>query len=147
MILIAHRGNYCGRNILRENTLSYLQEALDAGYNVEIDVRWIDGEWRLGHDAPTEIFPYQFMEDSRVWVHAKTFNTYLELYNNPKVHTFWHDEDEFVFTSKNIKWASAGVITMDGIMVMPEYVKHTWDYITLNPPLGVCSDDFHAFSI
>ena len=32
MILIAHRGNINGPNPERENTVSYIQEALDKGY-------------------------------------------------------------------------------------------------------------------
>ena len=33
MIKIAHRGNYKGRNVDRENTISYIEEAIAAGYN------------------------------------------------------------------------------------------------------------------
>ena len=39
MILISHRGNINGRDEDRENHPEYIQEALDRGYDVEIDLR------------------------------------------------------------------------------------------------------------
>lgn len=144
MIKIAHRGNYRGRNSARENTISYIEEAIAAGYSVEIDVRLIDDKWFLGHDEPQEEIPLPFMERESVWVHAKNFEGYLKLWNNKSVHTFWHDQDEFVFTSKGIKWAKSGIITHDGIMVMPDSYEMICNQLKTNQlkPLGVCSDDF-----
>ncbi len=37
MIWIAHRGNLEGPNKERENEPSYLKEAIEAGYDVEVD--------------------------------------------------------------------------------------------------------------
>ena len=52
MILISHRGNINTVNLERENTKSYIQEAIDLGYDVEIDVRYADDKFWLGHDEP-----------------------------------------------------------------------------------------------
>jgi hypothetical protein len=41
MILIAHRGNISGPNSDFENSIPYIQEALNQDYNVEVDV-WFD---------------------------------------------------------------------------------------------------------
>ena len=41
MRLISHRGNLTGKYPLMENTPAYIREAVDAGYEVEIDV-WGD---------------------------------------------------------------------------------------------------------
>ena len=41
MKLIAHRGNIDGPNPERENSPEYIEEALKAGYDVEVDV-WYD---------------------------------------------------------------------------------------------------------
>ena len=53
MRLISHRGNLTGKYPLLENTPVYIREAVDAGYEVEIDV-WGDtkGGLYLGHDGP-----------------------------------------------------------------------------------------------
>ena len=42
MILIAHRGNINGSMIEKENSPSYLEEAINLGYHVETDVRYIN---------------------------------------------------------------------------------------------------------
>ncbi len=151
MIKIAHRGNYEGRNIERENTKSYIEEAIAAGHDVEIDVWLLDGKWYLGHDFPNEEIELSFMERPCVWVHAKDLQGYVSLYNNPKVHTFWHNQDNFVFTSKGIKWANCGIITYDGVMVMPELNTDSalhMSNVRFRPnerPLGVCTDNFKLY--
>jgi hypothetical protein len=52
MILISHRGNINGKNDVRENSMFYIMEALTMGFDVEIDVWYINNEWFLGHDKP-----------------------------------------------------------------------------------------------
>ena len=58
MILISHRGNIDSIIIKRENTQSYIQDAIDLGYDVEIDVWYVDflvhksSPFWLGHDEP-----------------------------------------------------------------------------------------------
>ena len=47
MRYISHRGNLTGRDPFRENTVEYIQEALDKGFDVEIDVRCVDGKLYL----------------------------------------------------------------------------------------------------
>ena len=75
MILIAHRGNTTGPNPARENTVAYIQEALDKGYHCEIDICKWDGEkfW-LGHDEPTEAVDREWLKDNNLWCHAKSYN-------------------------------------------------------------------------
>ena len=147
MIKIAHRGNHAGRIEERENTVSYIEEAITAGYNVEIDVWLIDKQWHLGHDFPDEKIDLSFMERPEIWTHAKNLVGYVSLYNNSKVHTFWHDKDDYVFTSKGIKWCKTHILTYDGVMVMPEFNDYHTSIIKSGflDPLGVCSDDFRKF--
>ncbi len=144
MIKIAHRGNFHGRDAARENTISYIEEAIAAGYDVEIDVWLIGTIWHLGHDFPGEVIDRAFMERSNVWVHAKNLVGYVSLYNNPKIHVFWHDKDDFVYTSKGIKWAKTGIVTHDGVVVMPENSPEISAMLVSGElePLGVCSDKF-----
>jgi len=146
LIKIAHRGNYKGRNAERENTVAYIEEAITAGYNVEIDVWLIEKTWHLGHDFPGEVIELSFLERPEIWTHAKNLVGYVSLYNNSKVHVFWHDKDDFVFTSKGIKWCRTHILTYDGVMVMPEFNDYHTDILKNgHSPLGVCSDDFRKF--
>ena len=61
--LISHRGNLNGVNPDRENSPSYIQEAITAGYDVEIDVHWWDSGIWLGHDKPDWMVPLLFLEN------------------------------------------------------------------------------------
>jgi hypothetical protein len=144
MIKIAHRGNFEGRNTERENDPGYVYTALNSGYNVVVDVWLIDKIWYLGHSFPKVAIDISWIQDNRIWVHAKNLEGYVSLYNNPKVHVFWHDKDEYVFTSKGIKWANVGVETNDGIMFLPEHDEIVAAKIRDNDisPLGVCSNNF-----
>jgi hypothetical protein len=146
MIKIAHRGNFAGRVEERENTVSYIEEAIALGYDVEVDVWLIDRQWHLGHDFPGEKIEREFLQQPMIWTHAKNLVGYVSLYNNPLVHTFWHNKDDFVFTSKGIKWCKTHVLTYDGVMVMPEFNDYHTDILKNgHSPLGVCSDDFRKF--
>ena len=46
MKLISHRGNLEGPNPERENHPDYIYGALQAGYDVEIDVWWVEGKFK-----------------------------------------------------------------------------------------------------
>jgi hypothetical protein len=50
MILISHRGNINGKQPDKENHPLYIFEAIKQGFQVEIDVWFIDGKFKLGHD-------------------------------------------------------------------------------------------------
>ena len=53
MKLISHRGNINGKHEKFENFPSYIDTAIDQGYDVEIDL-WKDSDgFYLGHDEPT----------------------------------------------------------------------------------------------
>ena len=73
MILISHRGNVDGRIIERENHPDYIDEAIHAGYNVEIDVWMIEGVLLLGHDEPQYGITQQWLNDRHysLWLHCK----------------------------------------------------------------------------
>ena len=47
---ISHRGNIDGRIINEENSPEYILTALSRGYEVEIDVWFVDDSFHLGHD-------------------------------------------------------------------------------------------------
>ena len=71
MKLIAHRGNVDGPNPDKENHPDYINEAIILGYNVEIDVWFINNKYYLGHNNPIYEIKYNFLFDSRFWLHAK----------------------------------------------------------------------------
>ena len=81
MKLIAHRGNFNGICSRFENLPEYIDEALEAGYDAEIDVWSINGELFLGHDEPQYKIKEKWLleRESKLWCHAKNINAVLPL--------------------------------------------------------------------
>jgi len=105
-ILISHRGNIDGKKPHLENNPNYINEALRLGYDVEIDVWLINNKWYLGHDNPTYKIKYNFLFDSRFWLHAKNGEVFDKLLKdkNYDFNVFWHTNEDWVLTSKGYIW-------------------------------------------
>jgi hypothetical protein len=140
MKLISHRGNLEGPNTEKENHPDYIWEALQAGYDVEIDVWWIDGKFKLGHDEPQYDFPFSLIERhyNKLWIHCKNMDALSQLNeldsNGSKLNYFWHENDLGILTSRGYIW-SANLFDR-GILVMPEVYKKEPNKNTF----GICSD-------
>jgi hypothetical protein len=140
MKLISHRGNLEGPNPERENHPDYIFEAIEAGYDVEIDVWFKDGKFYLGHDEPQYLFPYDLLNGyyNKLWIHCKDMDSLSNLNeldsNGSKLNYFSHENDLGVLTSRGYIW-SANVYKR-GILVMPEVFNKEPNEDTL----GVCSD-------
>lgn len=137
MILISHRGNINGKNELYENEPSYINSALDEGYDVEIDV-WLKNEkWFLGHDIPQYEINYNWLNDRKdsLWVHCKNIEAVVNLHSKD-MHYFWHENDKITLTSKNYIWAFPSENKIkESIDVLPERYPNI-----ISNCLGVCSD-------
>ena len=140
MKLISHRGNLNGPNKERENHPDYIWEALQSGYEVEIDVWWVDGKFKLGHDEPQYDFPFSLIENhySKLWIHCKNVDALSQLNeldsSGSKLNYFWHENDLGILTSRGYIW-SANLFDR-GILVMPEVFNKEPNENTF----GVCSD-------
>ena len=135
MILISHRGNIDGKTD-RENEPSYILEAVEKGYSVEFDVWYIENEWYLGHDEPTYKIEESFLENIKFWCHAKNMKALEKMSNNNKIHSFWHQEDDYTLTSKNYIWTYPGkLLSKNSICVLPEMFNSD-----ITNCLGICSD-------
>jgi hypothetical protein len=133
MILISHRGNLNGRIPDKENSPSYIESAIQKGFDVEIDVWYSNGNWFLGHDEPQYPININFLKNSKLWCHAKNIDALKHMLKN-NIHCFWHQEDEHTLTSNGWIWAYPGSkLTEISIAVMPK------NKITENCA-GVCCD-------
>ena len=136
MRLISHRGNILGKNPDRENKIKCILEALGEGYDVEVDVRYIDGKWYLGHDTPDEEVEESFLEKAGIWAHCKNIEAFVHLYGNRHINYFWHQRDDVVFTSFGYMWAYPGKQPIpNSVAVLPEI--HGDD---ISACWGICSD-------
>ena len=141
MILISHRGNINGRNPNLENGQRYCQKAIDAGYNVEIDVHFYDGILWTGHDRPQYRVDDDFLLQEEVWCHAKdimALRRLLEL----ETHCFFHQNDPVTLTSKGYMWTyPTQTLTEKSICVKPEV-----QLIALKHSAGICSDVIEKYT-
>ena len=148
MIIIAHRGNLNGQNPSRENSPEYIDEAIAAGFDVEVDVRCEDHKFYLGHDEPQYHVPMTWLvkRKDKLWLHCKDLRSLDVLSSSPvDFHYFWHDIDRYTLTSKGIGWVLVGQIPFKkSIVVLPEsihyYDKYDGRYDRILNTMGICTD-------
>lgn len=106
MKIIAHRGNLTGPNSLTENSPEQINLCILKGYDVEIDIWYIDNEFYLGHDKPTYKIPFSYLIErkEKLWIHCKNQDALFKL-NSTNLNYFWHQEDDVTLTSHEFIWA------------------------------------------
>ena len=152
MFFISHRGNIAGRNIERENSPDYIDEAIDSGFDVEIDIRIMlgltpPGDIYLGHDRPDHEVNLQWLDDrkDRLWLHSKNIDA-LNWFSKSslKWNVFWHQTDDYTLTRNGNVWVYPGrYLPLGSICVMPELTMHS-DSL-LSQCGGICSDNISAY--
>lgn len=140
MKLISHRGNINGKNKL-ENKPSYIIESINMGFDVEVDIWFVDNNFYLGHDKPIYHidvgFIYQY--DKNIWFHCKNINSLYELNKMNISKYFWHQNDDFSLTSNGFIWTYPGKeLTNKSIAVLPELSDYNRN--ETNKIYGICSD-------
>ena len=138
MTLISHRGNIMGKKPQLENQTDYIQAAIDAGFQVEIDIWVQDNLLYLGHDGPQYPVDIEWLQERthKLWIHCKNIPA-LEYFDSSNFHYFWHQNDTVTLTSKRYIWAFPGSQPIaNSIAVMPEL----YDEYNLDGCWGICSD-------
>lgn len=138
MILISHRGNLMGPNKKYENHPDYLNEALHSNFNIEIDLFYHESYLWLGHDKPQyKITDNEWLNDKRVWCHAKNIKTLNYLIKFKNIHCFFHQNDDVTLTSKGFIWTfpKKKVFSNSVIVIQEKIMKNQ-----LPSCYGVCSD-------
>ena len=121
MIYISHRGNINGPNKKLENNPNYITDAINKGFDVEIDVNYKNSNFYLGHDKAQYLVSKKFLLNKKIWCHAKSIETALKL-KKIKAHYFWHQNDDITLTSKGYFWTYPGKkLTKNSICVLPEW--------------------------
>jgi hypothetical protein len=118
MKIISHRGNLNGPNSISENSILAISTALGQGFDVEIDVWFKNGKWYLGHDKPNYKINESFLENKKLWCHAKNLDALNLMLKNNKIHCFWHQNDNFTLTSKNYIWTYPNKDTRDNSIIV-----------------------------
>lgn len=139
MKLISHRGNLSGREPDKENLPSRIEECLELGFNVEIDVWRVRDKLYLGHDKPDYEINVDFLRRDGLWCHAKNFQALETMSLDSQIHCFWHQEDDYTITSRGFLWAYPGkTLLRNTVCVMPERADYSGE--ELDSCYGICSD-------
>lgn len=141
MIKIAHRGNTDGPKPELENNPEYIFNAIQSGFEVEIDIWSEDGSFYLGHEYPKYKIEEEFISlvIPHAWFHCKDLLSLEKLINKyPHARFFWHQEDFFTLTSSKHIWTYPGKeITNNSIIVHLDRFNED-DFET--KPFAICSD-------
>ena len=106
MILISHRGNIDGPNPESENKPSYILNAINHGYEIEVDFWFSNNKFYLGHDEPQYDIPIEWLESNyrKLWIHCKNVDALNKLHELDRggfyLNYFWHENDKVTLTSK-----------------------------------------------
>lgn len=134
---IAHRGNLYGPNSVLENHPSAIEDALQLGYDVEVDIWYFPSDpqkLHLGHDGPEYVvsLPISDIWQTRIWWHAKN-PAAMTFALSQGWHVFWHETDRMTLTSKqwiwnyphpHVSWASSAHSQVQSVIVLPELYSH-----------------------
>jgi hypothetical protein len=137
MKFISHRGNLTGVFPELENSPNYILAAIDADFDVEVDVWYVDDKIMLGHDAPTYEVDLDFIKNTRFWCHAKNAEA-LEFMLANGVHCFWHEGDQRVLTSKGFVWTYPYKQLIDNSIVV--ILDKELDHAYVSRAIAVCGD-------
>lgn len=146
MKIIAHRANINGPSSKDENTLSNVEKCIELGYDVEIDIRLINGKLFLGHDKGTQMIDEKELNriKENSWIHCKNIEAITFFSNTSnKYNFFWHENDSYTLTSKGYIWAYPGQkLSNSCICVMPEvkYSREEFSYLREMQIAGICTD-------
>jgi hypothetical protein len=125
-----------------ENHPDHIREALQAGFDVEVDVWLIDGDIWFGHNEPQ--YPAHItVLNNRYWLHCKNIEA-LRFFGGIEINeanVFWHESDDYTLTNKRFIWTNIGKdLTGRSIMVMPEVTDSTLENTLDVDCAGICSD-------
>jgi len=144
MLYICHRANIDKKDINTENRPQKINYCIGLGYDVEIDVRYINSEWWLGHDVPQYKVSFGWINklSRKLWIHCKNYQCLFKCDKNWNY--FWHDQDDYTITSNGFIWSYPGSeLNHRCIAVMPENVYYSIN--NLSVAHGICSDNIEYY--
>lgn len=145
MKFISHRGNLNGSFSDLENNPNYIDNTIQQGYEVEIDVWCGNNNLRLGHDEPCYSVNVNWFLDRRkkLWIHCKNIAAIEYFKNKNDFNFFWHENDTMTLTSLGYIWVFPGKQPVKkSIAVMPEIYNDN-----ISEVIGICSDHIEKYRV
>mgnify|MGYP001254295036 FL=1 len=136
MRLISHRGNLDGPQEC-DNVISTLEE-VSKEMLVEVDVWYMQHGWYLGHDGPERAVSFDFIANPNFILHAKNLQALCKL-TGTNLHYFWHQEDDFTLTSKQLIWTYPRKEVTPRSIIVCQTAEEAVEYSTKDV-WGICTD-------
>lgn len=143
MIYISHRGNLNGPNIERENSLEYVDEAINKGYDVEVDLRTKNKQLFFGHDEPQHQIEYEWLYQRKenLWIHIKDYDSLVWISEKQdEFKYFCHESDRYTLTSNGYIWSHDLENKMTDKCIVPLLNKEKVQSYEQRNFYAVCSD-------
>ena len=87
-----------------------------------------------------------FLENKKLWCHAKNFQAFKIMLKNRSIHCFWHQKDDYTMTSQGYIWTYPGKkLVSNAICVMPERHGVKKSHPSLKVCAGICSDVIKSY--
>lgn len=148
MKIISHRGNINGVDVNNENKPSYIDIALSLGYDVEIDIWWVDNNLYLGHDNPDTKINFIWLKERKnnLWIHCKNLKAveYFSKINeksNINFKFFCHQSDKYALISDNHIWLDDLGLLPNDQSIIPLLDKFKIDRYYCSNVYAACVDD------
>jgi hypothetical protein len=139
--LISHRGNITSMQPDRENSIKYIEEAIEQGFNVMVDI-WVIGKTNLalGYNRPQHQVTLEFLKQNNIICNARSINTLNILIDN-NVHCFYDTNEGISMTSGGLIWTTSDhSVVPRSIYFLPERCLVNVGEAAHIVCAGVCSD-------
>ena len=140
-LLISHRGNINGIVPEKENTVEHIEEALEKGFHVVVDVFLIgEKHLALGSETPQYPITIDFLTNKKIICRAKSIEALDFLVTN-QAHAFYQEAENCSLTSGGLIWVSQGKnITQRCVFAMPEWIMPDITTLKNIDCAGICSN-------
>ena len=141
--IISHRGNINGPVPEKENKPSYIDCAIQLGFEVEVDIRYINNEFWLGHDEPQYKIELSWinLRKDKLWFHCKDQESSIKLIElNDGYKFFCHKSDDYVLTSTGHMWVHNLDSKISVKCIIPLLSEHDISHYNNSTPGFVCTD-------
>lgn len=143
MKYISHRGNIRGSLESRENSPSYIDCAIGLGYDVEVDVRYINEKILLGHDLPQYEVNLEWLSKrkEKIWLHCKDLASATFFSQLSEFQYFCHSNDPYVLTSNGLIWVHDLSLEINSRCIIPLMTKEELKNYKGKNPFAICTDN------
>lgn len=138
MIYISNKGNLFGPDPQKENLPEYVDEAINAGFQVKVDLWISDDRIFLGDGYPKYKIDLAWLINRylKLWIQCKNASAVSFMQEHDHFHYFWNYNDSITLTSLKYVWASPyHPAIKKSIVVSPNIIERDFSEY-----MGICSD-------